>query len=84
MPAEIVRQKASALQHAIVRDRVIDDRGIVVTERELHYLSCVRCAVERLAEELGRESGSRFALRLGTRTPEERKGVPGGQSGLHA
>jgi DNA-binding GntR family transcriptional regulator len=47
---EWLRQVAATMRHAIVRDRVIDADGRVEGEREFHYLTCRRCALERQAD----------------------------------
>ncbi len=47
--AELLRQRAAKMRHAIVRDRVVDTDGRVEAEREFHYLSCRRCDLERQA-----------------------------------
>lgn len=51
-PIELLRREAARLPHAIVRDRIIDDKGRVEAEREFHYLTCRRCELERRANAL--------------------------------
>ena len=46
-------KRAARLQHAIVRDVVFNSEGRIERRGELHYLTCVRCALERRAKELG-------------------------------
>jgi hypothetical protein len=48
-PAQVLRLEASKMQHAITRDRVVDFNGKIESEREFHYLSCVRCQYEKRA-----------------------------------
>jgi DNA-binding GntR family transcriptional regulator len=48
--AELLRQRAATMRHAIVYDRVIDADGRVEAEREFHYLTCRRCDLERQAK----------------------------------
>jgi len=48
--AELLRQRAAKMHHAIVYDRVIDADGRVEAEREFHYLTCRRCDLERQAD----------------------------------
>lgn len=53
-PSELLREEASRLKHAIVRDVIIDADGHVEAKRDFHYLTCERCALERRACELER------------------------------
>lgn len=46
-------QLAATMPHAICRDVVYNAQGKVERRGELHYMTCVRCALERLAKELG-------------------------------
>jgi hypothetical protein len=45
--AELLRARAAKMQHAIVRDVVIDTDGRVEAR---HYLTCRRCDLERQAD----------------------------------
>jgi hypothetical protein len=47
--AELLRQRAAKLKHAIVADRLVSPDGRIETEREFHYLTCRRCELERQA-----------------------------------
>jgi len=48
--ADLLRERAAKMQHAIVRDVVIDADGRVEAKREFHYLTCRRCDLERQAD----------------------------------
>ncbi len=49
--AEALLAQAEKLEHAIARDIVFDAEGHVEARREFHYLTCVKCALERRARE---------------------------------
>lgn len=53
---EWLRLKARALPHAIVRSIAIFPDGRMGEATSLHYLSCVRCATEKLADEIEKKS----------------------------
>jgi DNA-binding GntR family transcriptional regulator len=57
--AELLRQRAAKMRHAVVFDRVIDADGRVEAEREFHYLSCRRCELERQAEFIEKSQGTK-------------------------
>ena len=46
----MLRQRAAKMRHAVVYDRVVDADGRIEAEREFHYLTCLRCDLERLAD----------------------------------
>jgi hypothetical protein len=56
-PATVLRTKAAALPHAIVRSIAIYPDGHRGEETELHYLTCVRCELEKLADEIEKTRG---------------------------
>lgn len=49
-PAQSLRHQAEKLRHAVVRDEIFDSSGKFETAREFHYLTCVRCDLERRAQ----------------------------------
>jgi hypothetical protein len=53
--SELLREEASKLRHAIVRDVIIDCEGKVEEMRDFHYLTCVRCSLERSADEYDKQ-----------------------------
>jgi hypothetical protein len=48
----ILRKKAAALPHAIVRSITIFPDGRMGEETSLHYLTCRRCELEKLANKI--------------------------------
>jgi len=54
--ADALRTEAAALPHAIARSITIFPDGHMGEETELHYLSCRKCELERLADEAERET----------------------------
>lgn len=50
--AESLLERAAQLPHAICRDYVFDSNGKLERIGELHYLTCVRCELERRAKGL--------------------------------
>lgn len=49
-PAEALRRRAKRLPHAVVRSVAVYPDGHIGEESELHYLTCVRCELERQAD----------------------------------